>query len=50
VGIGLGLYLGRRLAQAMGGSLDLEQTGPTGSVFCLRLPHTADAPTPGPGR
>jgi PAS domain S-box-containing protein len=38
VGTGLGLYLGRQLAQAMGGSLDLEATGPEGASFCLRLP------------
>ena len=37
VGTGLGLYLGRQLAHAMGGSLDLEATGSQGSVFCLRL-------------
>lgn len=37
-GTGLGLYLGRQLAQAMGGTLELENTGPTGSVFVLRLP------------
>jgi signal transduction histidine kinase len=39
VGTGLGLYLGRLLAKAMGGDLDLEATGPQGSVFCLRLPQ-----------
>ena len=38
VGTGLGLYLGRQLAQAMNGRLDLEETGPGGSIFCLRLP------------
>lgn len=35
---GLGLYLSRQLAEAMGGSLDLEDTGPSGSTFRLRLP------------
>lgn len=38
VGTGLGLYIGRQLAQAMGGSLDLEASGPAGSTFLLRLP------------
>jgi signal transduction histidine kinase len=38
VGTGLGLYLGRRLARAMGGDLELESTGPAGSVFRLSLP------------
>jgi PAS domain S-box-containing protein len=43
VGTGLGLYLGRRLAQAMGGMLDLESSGPDGSTFALRLPLANDA-------
>jgi signal transduction histidine kinase len=38
VGTGLGLYLGRQLARAMGGELDLETTGPHGSVFRLQVP------------
>ncbi|HVA89266.1 MAG TPA: HAMP domain-containing sensor histidine kinase [Chloroflexota bacterium] len=38
VGTGLGLYLGRQLARAMAGELDLESTGPTGSTFRLSLP------------
>jgi signal transduction histidine kinase len=38
VGTGLGLYLGRQLARAMGGELSLESTGPAGSTFQLRLP------------
>jgi signal transduction histidine kinase len=41
VGTGLGLYLSRRLAVAMGGDIDLEATGPTGSTFRLRLPIAA---------
>jgi signal transduction histidine kinase len=40
VGTGLGLYLGRAYAQAMGGKLDLESTGENGSTFCLRLSTT----------
>ncbi|HVA90781.1 MAG TPA: ATP-binding protein, partial [Chloroflexota bacterium] len=38
VGTGLGLHLGRQIAEAMGGTLDLEETGPAGSIFRLRLP------------
>jgi PAS domain S-box-containing protein len=38
VGTGLGLYLGREHAMAMGGTLDIESTGEGGSTFCLRLP------------
>ncbi len=41
VGTGLGLYLGRSFAQAMHGELALERTGPSGSVFCLKLPLAA---------
>jgi PAS domain S-box-containing protein len=37
-GTGLGLYLGRQLSEGLGGRLELESTGPTGSVFALYLP------------
>ncbi len=37
VGMGLGLFLGRKYAEAMGGSLDLESSDESGSVFGLRL-------------
>ncbi|MFA9444040.1 ATP-binding protein [Egicoccus sp. AB-alg6-2] len=38
-GVGLGLFIARRLAQAMHGSLELEDAaGATGSKFVLRLP------------
>jgi PAS domain S-box-containing protein len=36
-GTGLGLALSLRLAEAMGGTLELESTGPEGSVFRLGL-------------
>jgi two-component system sensor histidine kinase KdpD len=39
VGTGLGLYLGRAQADAMGGALELESTGTSGSTFRLRLPR-----------
>jgi Histidine kinase-, DNA gyrase B-, and HSP90-like ATPase/GAF domain len=41
-GIGLGLYLGRSIAEAMGGSLDLEASSPRGSLFRLKLPLPPD--------
>ena len=43
VGTGLGLFLGRRLAQALGGDLDLEATGPAGSTFRLSIPRVIQA-------
>lgn len=36
-GTGLGLAIAGRLARAMGGSLEVESTGPDGSTFVLRL-------------
>lgn len=40
-GTGLGLTLSRDLARAMGGELDLAETGPGGTQFVLRLPQSA---------
>lgn len=37
---GLGLYLARTLAESYGGSIDLRETGPEGSVFVVFLPRT----------
>ena len=37
-GTGLGLFLGRQLADAMRGDLELELTSPEGTTFRLRLP------------
>jgi PAS domain S-box-containing protein len=41
-GTGLGLALSRRLAEAMGGTLVLEETGAEGSTFRLELPLASD--------
>ncbi|HEX8359654.1 MAG TPA: PAS domain S-box protein [Longimicrobium sp.] len=46
-GTGLGLALSQRLAEAMGGGLVLEETGPEGSTFRLDLRPAAD-PLQGP--
>lgn len=37
-GFGLGLSMASRVAHLMHGRVTLEQTGPSGSTFCLRLP------------
>lgn len=37
-GLGLGLYLSRRLAEAHGGTLTVELSGPGGTTFLLALP------------
>jgi signal transduction histidine kinase len=39
-GTGLGLPIARWIAEAHGGSLVLERSGPGGSVFCVSLPVT----------
>ncbi|OUC90896.1 ATP-binding protein [Streptosporangium minutum] len=41
-GTGLGLPYARRLAQAMGGSLQLSSTSDAGTTVTLRLPHRYD--------
>ncbi|MBQ0771989.1 MAG: sensor histidine kinase, partial [Sphingomonadales bacterium] len=38
-GSGLGLFISRRLARAMGGSLSVESQGGAGSTFTLSLPE-----------
>jgi len=38
MGAGLGLPIARWIAEAHGGTLSLESTGPTGSVFAAILP------------
>lgn len=49
-GTGLGLALSRQLARILGADLELERTGPSGSVFALRLvPQSEPAPVLGRG-
>ncbi|TAM61053.1 sensor histidine kinase [bacterium] len=43
-GTGLGLYISRQLAQAVGGTLVLRESGGAGSCFRLTLRPCADAP------
>lgn len=38
-GTGLGLLLSRRLAELLGGSIDMESREGEGSTFCLTLPR-----------
>ncbi|WP_442600616.1 HAMP domain-containing sensor histidine kinase [Paenibacillus sp. KN14-4R] len=37
-GLGLGLPICRLLAEANGGTIELKQTAPTGTIFCVTLP------------
>ena len=41
-GTGLGLYLSKSLAQAQGGDLELDSTGPSGTTFTVTLPLTRE--------
>lgn len=41
-GTGLGLAISADLVRAHGGTLDLIQTGPTGTLFRIRIPHRMD--------
>ena len=44
-GAGLGLPIARWIAEAHGGSLVLESTGPRGSTFTVTLPRAANLPS-----
>jgi PAS domain S-box-containing protein len=41
-GTGLGLFISRRIAEMHGGRLELERSGPDGSVFVFAMPIAAD--------
>lgn len=43
VNLGLGLYIVREIAQAHGGSVDVDSSAEHGTVFEIRLPRHADA-------
>jgi signal transduction histidine kinase len=43
-GLGLGLYIGRQIAMAHGGTLTVESTAGAGATFTLELPLEARAP------
>jgi PAS domain S-box-containing protein len=47
-GTGLGLSVARRLAEALGGTVELESTPGEGSVFSLRVPSRLSDEDPGP--
>ena len=42
-GLGLGLYIGRQIALAHGGTLTVESDASTGSTFTLELPRESPA-------
>ena len=45
-GAGLGLYICRRMAEAIGGRVWLERTSPEGSVFSVWVPSKPPAARP----
>ncbi|MDQ3660122.1 MAG: ATP-binding protein [Actinomycetota bacterium] len=48
-GTGLGLYICRKLAEVLGGSLALERSDGAGSIFTLRLPASSVLEVESPG-
>jgi signal transduction histidine kinase len=44
-GTGIGLYISRNYAKAMGGNLKLESTSPTGTTFLLEIPLELPEPS-----
>jgi signal transduction histidine kinase len=46
-GTGLGLYICRKMADAIGARLWLDRSGPDGSAFCLFVPRTPPADADG---
>ena len=40
-GTGLGLFVSRGIVESLGGHLELEGSGPTGTTFALRLPRSS---------
>jgi signal transduction histidine kinase len=42
-GLGLGLYIARQIAQAHGGSIDLESTDERGTTFTVTLPRESES-------
>ena len=49
-GVGIGLYLARRIIEAHGGRMTIRSRNPQGSIFVLPFPSAAVDPEPGPRR
>jgi signal transduction histidine kinase len=45
-GLGLGLYVVREVAVACGGSVEVESTPESGTIFRMRLPRRMAPPDP----
>ncbi len=44
-GVGLGLYIARRMAEAHGGTVRVESSTEAGTIFSLRLPRRPPEPS-----